>query len=324
MQAYVSLAQLKQLSGDPDSAIRYAQQGLRVSPDRADLRLILGNARMSKRDYSGAVSEFEAVTKQQPGNAQASYRLGTAQASLYMSQKKPDRAIQVINQQIKQFPNQPEPYETLGQIYFTQKNYAKAEELYRKALTIDKDNLAAYGLLGQLFMAQNSQDKAIQEFTNALRVNPKYVQAHIILAQIYESKNDREKAKYHYREALKINPKSPVAANNLAWILAESGSDLDEALKLAQTAAGELRDVASLQDTLGWVYYKKGSYRAAIDALSDAVSKDPKNAAIQYHLGMAYLKSGDTAKAKTSLGEALKLSTSFPGADEAKRELAKL
>jgi Tfp pilus assembly protein PilF len=39
---------------------------------------------------------------------------------------------------------------------------------------------------------------------------------------------------------------------------------------------------------------------------------------------MAYLKNGENAKAKSSLSEALKLGTSFPGADEAKRELAKL
>jgi tetratricopeptide (TPR) repeat protein len=304
--------------------MRYAQQGLRVSPDQSDLRIALGNARMRKRDFSGAASEFEAVLKAQPNNQIARYRLGLAQANLYMSQNKPDRAIQVINQQIRDFPDQNEPYETLGQIYLAQKNYAKAEESFRKALTIDKNSLRAYGLLGQLFMIQKSQDKAIQEFTNALKVNPKFIQAHILMATIYESKNDREKAKSHYREALKINPESPVAANNLAWILAESGSNLDEALKLAQTAARELRDNPAVQDTLGWVYYKKGSYRAAIDTLKECVRQDPKSAVYQYHLGMAYLKNGENANAKASLSEALKLSQSFPGVEEAKQALAKL
>jgi tetratricopeptide (TPR) repeat protein len=241
-----------------------------------------------------------------------------------LSQKQLDKAVQVIAQQIKQFPNWSEPHGILGQIYFAQKNYAKAEESFRKVLSLDKDNLSAYTMLGQLFIAQKSQDRAIQEFTNALKVNPKFFQAHILLSSVYESKNDLGKAKSHLREALKINPKSPIAANNLAWMLAESGGDLNEALTLAQTASRELHDMAVIQDTLGWIYYKKGSYQAAVDTFNDCVRKDPKNPTFQYHLGMAYLKKGDKAKAKAALNEAIKLDPTFSRASEAKQALAGL
>jgi Tfp pilus assembly protein PilF len=227
-----------------------------------------------------------------------------------------------MTQQTKQFPDQPEPAVTLGQIYFAQKDYAKAEASFRKALSIDKDSLPAYTFLGQLFIVQKSQDKAIQEFTNALKIDPNNIKAHILLSTIYDSKNDREKAKSHLREALRINAKSPIAANNLAWLLAETGGDLNEALKLAQTAALAARDSTAIQDTLGWIYYKKGSYQAAIDTLTDCVRKDPKNPTYAYHLGMAYLQKGDKAKAKASLNEALKLSQSFSGAAEARQALA--
>jgi tetratricopeptide (TPR) repeat protein len=123
---------------------------------------------------------------------------------------------------------------------------------------------------------------------------------------------------------LKINPKTPVAANNMAWILAESGGDLNEALKLAQTAAEGIPDAPAIQDTLGWIYYKRGAYKSAIASLNDCVRKDPGNATAQYHLGMAYMKNGENAKAKASLSEALRINPSFPGAVEAKQALAKL
>ena len=80
----------------------------------------------------------------------------------------------------------------------------------------------------------------------------------------------------------------------------------------------------AIKDTLGWGYYRKGSYKAAIAALSDCVGKDPLNFAYQYHLGMAYFKNGDNAKAKASLNEALRLKPSFPGSDEAKQAISKL
>jgi tetratricopeptide (TPR) repeat protein len=241
-----------------------------------------------------------------------------------MSRNQPDRAVRTAEEQIRAFPDRAEPHLLLGQIEMSRKNYAKAEAAFRKALDIDGDNLAAYGLLGQLFMAQKAADRAIREFNHALEVNPKYIQAHILLASVYESQKNREQAKHHYRKALEIHPNSPVAANNLAWLLADGGENLDEALKLAQAASQQARDVAAVQDTLGWVYYRKGSHRAAIDALGQAVRLEPKGAVYHYHLGMAYLKNGEKDQAKRSLAEALKLSASFPGADEAKRTLSTL
>jgi Flp pilus assembly protein TadD len=171
---------------------------------------------------------------------------------------------------------------------------------------------------------QNSHEKAIQELKNALKVNPKSFAAHMTLGSIYEQKGDQEAAKFQYREALNLEPQNPAAANNLAWNLAETGGDLDEALKLAQMAKDKLPKMTSVADTLGWVHYKKGSYAAAIDFLKECVSKEPKNATFQYHLGMAYFKNGRRAEARTSLSEALRLSPSFPGAEEAKQTLAKL
>ena len=52
------------------------------------------------------------------------------------------------------------------------------------------------------------------------------------------------------------------ALNNLAYALAMA--DPDEASKLAQRAAELAPDNATVQDTLGWVYYRKGNYTMAL------------------------------------------------------------
>ena len=322
--AYGALAQLKLNGGDPNSAIRYAQQGLKINPEANELRMTLGNALMSKKEFDKAVTEFEELSKRLPADAQVSNSLALSYVDLYMSENKPEKAIQVINQRIAKQPGNAGMLELLGQVYFSQKNYAKAEEAYRKALSIDKNNMVAYSLLSRLFMAQNSTEKAVQELKNAIKVNPRSIQAHLLLGYIYESKNDREAAKLQYREALDIDPKSPIAANNLAWILADSGGDLDEALKLAKTAAEKAPDAATIQDTLGWIYYKKGSYKTATEILNDCTRKEPKNAIYRYHLGMSYYKSGERQNAKNALSESIKLSSSFPGMEEAKQILGKL
>jgi tetratricopeptide (TPR) repeat protein len=79
-----------------------------------------------------------------------------------------------------------------------------------------------------------------------------------------------------------------------------------------------------VDDTLGWIYYKKGLASLAIRAFEESLQKDAKNATYHYHLGLAYVKSGDTEKARQSLKQALSLNPAFEGAAEAQRVLASL
>jgi tetratricopeptide (TPR) repeat protein len=123
---------------------------------------------------------------------------------------------------------------------------------------------------------------------------------------------------------LKLDPQAPVAANNLAWILAESGSNLDEALALARIAKDKLPNNTDVLDTMGWVYYKKGAYASATDLFKGVVVKDPKNPLYQYHLGLSYFQTKNTESARASLSEAIKLDPAFPGVQDARNTLAKL
>jgi Flp pilus assembly protein TadD len=113
-----------------------------------------------------------------------------------------------------------------------------------------------------------------------------------------------------------------VAANNLAWILSQPGGDKEKALSLAQLAKEVAPDDPSISDTLGWILYQRGVYQQALGHLRASAEKLPKNAEVRYHLGMAYLRAGDSAAARRELTEALALSGSFPGAGEAREALA--
>jgi tetratricopeptide (TPR) repeat protein len=126
------------------------------------------------------------------------------------------------------------------------------------------------------------------------------------------------------------------AANNLAWLYAVYGKgNIDEAVRLAQTAVQASPEVPSFVDTLGWVYYKKGLYGAAAEQLKKAVSVDEAIArksnivpspTYRFHLGVALAAKGDKAGARREIETALRLSekTNFPEADEARKTLATL
>jgi tetratricopeptide (TPR) repeat protein len=145
----------------------------------------------------------------------------------------------------------------------------------------------------------------------------------IILKQ--EGRTDQ--AIEHYKKALAIDPEAAVAANNLAWIYADEGVNLDEAMLLAKVARRKLPDVPDVADTLGWSYYRTGDpplIRLAEPLLQEAVTKVSGNPLFRYHLGAVYAKLDKPSAAKQELTEALRINPGFDGSAETRRILATL
>jgi tetratricopeptide (TPR) repeat protein len=145
-----------------------------------------------------------------------------------------------------------------------------------------------------------------------------------MIGLIHQMQNRTKEARTVFERVLAVDPKAPIAANNLAWIYAENGGNMDVALQLAQTALAAAPDSAETADTLGWIYLKKELYSLAIKALDRAIELDAKNPTFQYHLGLAYARSGDIQRARARLEAALRLRPDFDGAVDARRVLAGL
>ena len=174
------------------------------------------------------------------------------------------------------------------------------------------------------YMRQKMTDKAKISYQTVIDKEPNSLAAYMALGLIYENEKNYAKAQGYYEKALKINPNFVPAANNLAYIYAEHGGNIDVALNLAQKAREQAPDDAHVSDTLGWIYYKKNVYGTAITYLKEAVEKSPNHPVTHYHLGMAYYKNGNKEMAKKELSEALRLNPNFEGAEEAKKTLGAL
>ena len=103
---------------------------------------------------------------------------------------------------------------------------------------------------------------------------------------LLESGNDRAAALAQYESVLARSPRAGVAANNLAWMLAEDGK-YDEAIRWAQVAVESLRGRPEPSDTLGVVLLKLNRPTEALAAFEKAITLAPQNRAYQEHRATA-------------------------------------
>ena len=129
----------------------------------------------------------------------------------------------------------------------------------KKTVEADPHSLQAYTMLGKMYYKQGRLDFARRELEKYVTTAPASVPGNTMLGTVLDLQGKKNEAKTRYNKALQIDPRAAVAANNLAWIDANTeGANLDMALQLAQTAKAQLPNRHEVDDTLGWIYYKKG------------------------------------------------------------------
>jgi Flp pilus assembly protein TadD len=204
------------------------------------------------------------------------------------------------------------------------KNFDQAAAEFQKCIDIDPKFMGPYMQLSRIDMAQNKPDQAIAILQKALAVDPSAAGVSLAAGEIYLAKNDLKSARTYFEKANQLAPNDPLAANDLAWVYALQGENLDIALNLAQSAKQALPNAPAVTDTLAWVQYRKGNYSIAVGLLDEAVKKNPQSAQYRYHLGMALSAAGDNSRAKAELQKALELNLRPDDAQQAQAALAKL
>jgi putative PEP-CTERM system TPR-repeat lipoprotein len=351
--AQVALAQLHLRTGRVPDAIGHAESALKVNPGNPEARLTLVRGLIArselpraekelaqllkeypnvaavriqqgvllgrKKDLAGARREFDEALKLSPSSTDALSGL----IALDFAERHPDAAKARIAERIRDDKASPDLLMLGARTYMAAGDQAEAEKLFRRVIAADASHLPAYAALAQLYLQQRRLDEALAEFDSLAGRDRNPVAALTASGMILETQGKKEEARRRYERALAADQSAAVAANNLAWMQAESGENLDVALQLAQTAYSKLPENADVSDTLGFVYYKKGLYPQAVKMLRASVEKEPTQPLFHYHLGLALSKSGDSEGAVKHLSKALEL-PNFSEAAEARAVLATL
>jgi tetratricopeptide (TPR) repeat protein len=236
--------------------------------------------------------------------------------------KKGAEALAAVDAALARHPDQASFHELRGYALGALDRADDAKAEYAKALELDPKNAAATGALATLRSQAGDSKGAIELFDAAAELAEPPEPYSYLAAQLVLAAGDTAGAETRLRKVVREDPGNVGARNDLAWLLAEKGTDLDAALGLAQ-AARRLDPSADVLDTLGWVNLKRGESQEAVKAFEQALEKRPDSPSIRYRLGMALHQAGDESRAREMFQAALDTGT-FPEADAARRELAQL
>jgi len=303
------------------TADEYIKQSLEKEPNNPAAYVQLGNLRMAQNQFAEAQKAYQQALDQDPNSTDA---LGGV-LNVDLVQKQPDRAIATAKTQLARYPKNVGFHIMLGELVMKQKkDLAGAEQEFKQASDLDKKNSEALVKLGVVQNERGATDQALQTYLDGAKTNPKEIAFYLLAGGIYESKQDWDHAKQQYQKVLEIQPDNPLASNNLAYVMLQQGGNVDIAFRMAQTARRQLPDNANSADTLGWAFYHKHVYTSAINLFKEAVKKEPDNALFNYHLGLAYAKSGQAALARQQLDRVVKIKPNFPDVDELRKALAEV
>ncbi len=138
----------------------------------------------------------------------------------------------------------------------------------------------------------NDAEKQRAELDKALEANPTEPDVLIACHRLpdqppeFQAKIDRliEKATEKCRRAIAEDPDDANAYNEFAWLVGNTGGDLDEALECSKKSLELAPGSGGYYDTLAHVYFAKGDYENAVKYQSKAVELEPHSGVIRRKL----------------------------------------
>jgi tetratricopeptide (TPR) repeat protein len=337
--ARLALAELQVGHGDYEAAGKTAEAVLTIDKGSVNARLIQSAALMGQKKFGEARALLDAMLKVNPGSPDVMFQLGVVDLAqgkykdaedgfrrayqlnpanarglmgiveTLLAQNKTDEAVKTLQAESAKTPTRLDLQLALGNTAVRAGKFDLALQTYTGLLSrVDKGPAQGnlYLRIGETCRRKGDANGAVQALQKARETLPDNIVVLSTLALVLDGAGRKPEAKQVYEATIKLDPNNPVALNNLAFLLAETGGDLDLALTNAQRAKQLQPSLFEISDTLGWIYLKKNLADNAIEIFKDLVAKEPNHSTYRFHLGMAYQQKGDKTKAIEQLKEALK------------------
>jgi tetratricopeptide (TPR) repeat protein len=191
-------------------------------------------------------------------------------------------------------------------------------------------------ILGGILTKYGRNEEAIKLFESLLKRfgdNEDVVKiVHPSLSVIYVNQGDYAKGENELQLLLQRYPDDPGPNNDLGYLYAEQGKNLERAETMIRKALQNDPDNEAYLDSLGWVLFKRGKAKEALDPLKRAVEKVMENAeqrgtnpdtTILEHLGDVHFQLRQLSQARDAWREAVRCAEHTVPSDKRLSEIRK-
>lgn len=277
------------LNGEAEDAytLLYARSAAALNPAHTEAALLAGGLLERLGQLDLAAQAYGTITPENPVYYTAELgRIGT----LFARDQK-DEAFAALESLAAAYPNLSLVQMTLGDSLRREDRFAEAAAAYSKAIDlVGAPEQRHWGL----FYARGVA---------------------------HERAGDWGKAEPDFRKALELNPDQPQVLNYLGYSFVDKGENLDEALKLIETAVALRPDQGYIIDSLAWAYFRLGRYQDALEPMEKASLLEPVDPIVTDHLGDVYWAVGRELEARFQWRRALSFEPEEKEAERIRRKL---
>ncbi len=313
------LAQLYLQKNEFDKALSELLEYEQIESDDETTRVKIGLLFFELKRFDDARERFQAILKAHPEADNVRFYLGAVLEEL----KEWDAASKNFRKVSKDSSFYKEAMLHVGFIYRNQAKHAEGGLFVAGLLKNTPDVVEFYDMQASFFESQKKYKEAMRALVEGLKRFPKDEKLLYFQGAMSERLGERTKAISIMKSLIEVNPKNAHALNFLGYTFTEMNENLDQAEDYIRRALELRPDDGFIQDSLGWVLFKRGKVEEALTHLEKAASKQPEEAVIWEHLGDIYLQQKAFTKAAQAYQKAYEFSKS-KDKDLAKKVEAKL
>ena len=305
---HLSMADLLIRSASYKEAEASCQKALELRPSNTEALTLLSQIYQVTGNLTMARQTLERITEIDPMSATANLqlaRMALLSGQVQQAEAKCREAIQLSTDK------DPRPYQLLGSIFVTTKQYAEAIQAFEKAISIDPSFAGVYLDLAHTHILNGQRDKAIDLLKDYMEKQPTQPQAPAFLASIYEQIGDVPLAIEHYRRALARDSKY-IGAYNIARLYLLSGR-IDEAIQkwreLITITSESQVELPQVQIDLLLAQMLRGDTDSALQQAQELRKKTTKGAAYSFYEILVNTYAGRFSPARETLQNAADLTS---------------
>ena len=290
------LIEISSTTGEYPEAIELTQELIEKYGSTDDLNISLSELHLRAEHFE------EVIAILQPIYETGNYSIDILRMLLIVySTLGREEEINISQTLLNEYPDLSIGYEALSFAYLQSGFNEKAIEILLRALPKFPDEVNFPYTLATIFNNSGDFRKAEKYYHDSLAIQPDLVSVKHALAIMYEDMQDITRSDSLFLHMIQQDENDAVGHNDYAYILSEreqsSVDDLNFALELAENAISIEPDNAAFLDTIGWIYFKLGTYRKAEEFIEKSISINDNNPVILEHLGDIYLKLNKSAEA---------------------------